>query len=296
MEADRSILVTGATGKQGGAIARELLGHGYSIRVLTRRPDGPAAQNLAALGAEVVRGDFDNAASLARAVRGMWGAYSVQNSWEVGVEKEEQEGKRFAQIARDGGVRHFVYSSVGSADRHTGIPHFESKWHIEETVRSLGFPSCTILRPVFFMENFLGPGVKEGLAEGRLTFGLRPTTVLQMIAVRDIGRYGLWAFENHEALNGRALDIAGDAHTMPEAAEIIGASAGRKIEFIPTPIEEVRRYSADYADMLEWFEAVGYNVDIKGLSQESGILPTSLDDWAHMVDWSFLLTPAPAAV
>jgi uncharacterized protein YbjT (DUF2867 family) len=286
----QDILVTGATGKQGGAVAQELLARGYRVRAMTRHPGAKAAQALAELGAQIVRGDLDDPASLIEAVKGMWGVFSVQNTWEAGVEKEEEQGKRFARISKEAGVQHFVYSSVGSADRNTGIPHFENKWRVEETVRSLDFPSYTILRPVFFMENLLSPWFKPGLDEGKLTVGIQPTTVLQMIAVRDIGKYGAWAFENHHALNGRALDIASDAHTMPETARIIGAAAGRKIEFAPTPIEEVRKFSEDFAVMLEWFDAVGYNANIKKISQESGIPPTTLADWAATVDW----TPTPA--
>ncbi len=289
MTENENILVTGATGKQGGAVARELLARGYRVRAMTRHPEGDAAQELAQLGAQIVRGDFDDPASLVEAVKDVWGVFSVQNTWEAGVEKEEEQGKRFARICNNSGVPHFVYSSVGSADQNTGIPHFENKWRIEETVRSLDFPSYTIVRPVFFMENFLSPWFKPGLDEGKLTVGIKPTTVLQMIAIRDVGKYGAWAFDNHQALNRRAVDIAGDAHTMPETAQIIGVAAGRKIEFVPTPIEEVRKSSEDYAIMLEWFDAVGYNANIKKMSQESGIQPTTLADWAAMVDWS----PAP---
>jgi uncharacterized protein YbjT (DUF2867 family) len=290
MAKSEDILVTGATGKQGGAVARELLARGYRVRAMTRHPNGEAAQELAGFGAQVVRGDLDDPASLAEAIKGVWGAFAIQNTWEAGVEREEEQGKRFARIAREGGIQHFVYSSVASADQATGIPHFENKWRVEETIRSLDFPSYTIIRPVFFMENFLAPWFKPGLDEGKLTVGIKPTTVLQMIAVRDVGKYGAWAFDNHEALNGRAIDIAGDAHTMPETARIIGAAAGRKIEFVPAPIEEVRKSSEDYALMLEWFDAKGYDVNIKKISAESGIPPTTLADWAAMVDWS----PTPA--
>lgn len=290
MTRSEEILVTGATGRQGGAVARELLARGYRVQALTRHPDGEAAQGLAELGARIVRGDLDDPVSVADAVKNAWGVFSVQNTWEAGVEKEEEQGKLLARISREAGVRHFVYSSVGSADRNTGIPHFENKWRVEETVRSLDFPSHTILRPVFFMENLLTPWFKPALDEGKLTVGIKPATVLQMIAVRDIGKYGAWAFENHETLNGRAIDIASDAHTMPQTARIIAAAAGRKIEFVPTPIEEVRKSSEDYAIMLEWFDAVGYDANIKKMSEESGIPPTTLPDWAAMVDWS----PAPA--
>lgn len=290
MTRSEEILVTGATGRQGGAVARELLARGYRVRAMTRHPKSAAARELAELGAQVVWGDLDDPVSLANAVKDAWGVFSVQNTWEAGVEREEDQGKRLARISKEAGVRHFVYSSVGSADQNTGIPHFENKWRIEETVRSLDFPSHTILRPVFFMENFLTPWFKPGLDEGKLTVGIKPTTVLQMVAVRDIGKYGAWAFENHRTLNGRALDIAGDARTMPETARILSAAAGRKIEFVPTPIEEVRKVSPDYALMLEWFDAKGYNVDIPRLSRESGIRPTTLPEWAAMVDWS----PTPA--
>ena len=162
MANERTILITGATGRQGGAVARALAGKGFKMRALTRKPESDAAKALAKTGAEVVHGDLDDAASLEKALRGVWGVFSVQNTWEAGVEKEEEQGKRLAKLAREAGVQHFVYSSVGSAHRKTGIPHFENKWRVEETVRGLGFPSYVILRPVFFMENLTSPWFLNG--------------------------------------------------------------------------------------------------------------------------------------
>ena len=279
------ILVTGATGKQGGGVARELLANGHKVRAMTRKPDGEAARALVRLGAEIVPGDLDDAASLERAVLGAWGIFAVQNTQEAGVEREEEQGKRLAEVARRRGVQHYVYSSVGSAHRRTGIPHFENKWRVEEKVRSLGFPSHVVLRPVFFMENWTSPGLLPALQEGKLAIALEPTTVLQMIAVRDIGKYGLRAFERHAELNRREIDIAGDQHTSPETAQILSQAIGREIRFVPQPIEEVRKASADYAAMLEWFDRVGFDVDIAKLSRESGIRPTTLTEWAATVDW-----------
>jgi uncharacterized protein YbjT (DUF2867 family) len=163
MNKNEKILVTGATGHQGGSIARELLKLGFNVDAMTRKPDGEKAKVLAELGANIIQGDLDDAVSLKRAVKDVWGVYSVQNTWEAGVEKEEQQGKRFAEISKEAGVQHFVYSSVGSAHRNTGIPHFDNKWRVEETIRSLKFPSYTIIRPVFFMENFLSPWFKQGI-------------------------------------------------------------------------------------------------------------------------------------
>ena len=280
------ILVAGATGNQGNAVARQLLANGHKVRAMTRRPEGAAAQALGSLGAEVVQGDFDDSASLERALDGAWGVFAVQNTWEAGVEKEEEQGKRLAELARKVGVTHFVYTSVGSADRATGIPHFDNKWRIEEAVRRLGFPSHTILRPVFFMENWTSPWFKPGLDEGKLMIGLKPETVLQMISVEDIGKYGLIAFEQHDKLDGEAIDIAGDAKTMPETAGILGKAMGKSVTFVQVPIEEVRKSSEDLAIMLEWFDRVGYDVGIASLEKRFGIRPTSLAEWAATVSWT----------
>jgi uncharacterized protein YbjT (DUF2867 family) len=284
------VLVTGATGKQGGAIARELLAKGVRVRAMTRKTAGPEAQALKALGAQVVEGNFDDEASVKKALAGVWGAFSVQNTWEAGVDKEEEQGKRFAKLAKEAGVQHFVYSSVGSAHRDTSIPHFDNKWRIEETVRGLGFPSYVILRPVFFMENLAGPSILPGIQEGKLAIGMEPTTELQMIAVADIGKYGAWAFEKHAELNGREIDIASDQVTGPEAAKVLTNATKHPVEFVRVPIVEVRKYSDDFATMLEWFDAVGYEADIAAHSRESGIKPTTFAEWAAGVNWGSAVT------
>lgn len=286
MADQKSVLVTGATGQQGGTVARKLLADGYRVRAMTRKPDSERAKELVKLGAEAIQGDLDDAASLERAVQGVWGVFAVQNTWEAGVEKEEVQGKRLAEIAKAAGVQHFVYSSVGSAHRHTGIPHFDNKSRVEATVRGLGFPSYTIIRPVFFMENLLSPWFKPGIDQGKLMIGIAPTTVLQMIAVDDIGKYGLLAFEKHAELNGREIDIAGDEKTMPETARIFSTAARKKITFERVPIEETRKFSEDFAMMLEWFDRVGYNADIQANAKEFGIRPIRLEKWASQQNWS----------
>jgi uncharacterized protein YbjT (DUF2867 family) len=237
MSDTKTVLVTGATGKQGGAVAQELLEAGVRVRAMTRKPDSDAAKALAAKGAEIAKGDLDDPASLETALKGAWGAFAVQNTWEAGVEGEEIQGKRFATLAKQAGVQHFVYTSVGSAHRQTGIPHFENKWRIEGTVRALGFPSHVILRPVFFMENLTSPWFLNG---DSLLAAMDPATVLQMIAVADIGRYGARAFTDATRLNRREIDLAGDGVTMPEAAAALGAGLGRTLQFIQLPIADVR--------------------------------------------------------
>ena len=274
---DRVILVSGATGQQGGATARALSGEGFTIRALTRNPDSDAAKALAATGAQIVKGDLDDEVSLKAALAGAWGAYAVQNTWTAGVEGEEAQGKRLASLARAAGVQHFVYASVASADRMTGIPHFDNKSRVEDTIRGLGFPSYAIVRPVFFMENLPSPWFLNG---DQLISALDPKTVLQMIAVADIGEYGALAFTDSARFKNLELDIAGDAVTLPQAAETIGAALGRPLTYLQIPISEVRKNSEDFALMLEWFDRVGYDADIAGNAKEYGVTPTSLKEWA----------------
>jgi uncharacterized protein YbjT (DUF2867 family) len=277
MAASKKVLITGATGQQGGATIDQLAGGAFQLVGMTRKPDSPAAQALKQKGVTLVQGDLDDPASLKQALAGTWGVFAVQNTWEAGVEKEEEQGKRIATLAHEAGVQHFVYSSVGSAHRATGIPHFENKWRIEETVRSLGFPSHVILRPVFFMENMVSAWFLNG---DKIYSGLRPDTVLQMIAVRDIGVYAARAFTEAARLNRREIDLAGDALTMTEAARQIGAALGRTIEYVQLPMSEIRKNSEDFALMLEWFERVGYNADIPALEREFGVKSTGFTAWA----------------
>ena len=278
MVSDKTILITGVTGHQGGAVAQALQGSGLRLRGLTRKPESEQAAALARHGVDLVQGDLDDEASLRRALAGAWGVFGVQNSWEAGVEREEAQGKRLATLAREAGVEHFVYTSVGSAHTRTGVPHFDNKWRIEETVRVLRFPSHVILRPVFFMENLLTPFSLQG---STLASAIGPRTKLQMIAVDDIGWFGARAFIDAAALNRREIDLAGDVRRMPEAAEILTQALGRPIAFAQTPIEQVRQFSEDTALMLEWFERVGYSADIAGLQREFGRVLTKLPDWAR---------------
>jgi uncharacterized protein YbjT (DUF2867 family) len=278
MTDNRTILITGVTGNQGGAVAQALQGTTFRVRGLTRKPDSERATALARQGVDIVKGDLDDEATLHRALDGVWGVFGVQNGGESGVEREEAQGKRLATLAREAGVEHYVYTSVGSADKQTGVPHFDNKWRIEETVRGLNFPSHVILRPVFFMENLIAAFSLQG---STLAWALGQGTKLQMIAVDDIGWFSARAFTHAAALNRREIDLAGDARTMTEAAEILTKALGRPIAFVQTPIEQVQQYSKEMALMLQWFERVGYTADIAGLEREFGRALTKLPDWAR---------------
>ena len=273
---NRLILVTGATGKQGGAVLRHLRDKGFPVRALTRHPDTPEARALVGHGTEVVSGDLDDSTSVARALDGVYGVYSVQSRTEEGVEAEIRQGIALAEAARRENVSHLVYSSVGSADQHTGVPHFDSKFQIEEHIRKSGVP-YTILRPVFFMENWLG--MRAGMEQGTLTLPLKPDTRLQMIAVDDIGAFVAMSFEFPGRWQGRALDIAGDELSMNQIAQALGRVLGEDLKYVQVPWDKFeQQVGQEMTLMFKWFDNVGYHADISALRQQHSSL-VSFERW-----------------
>jgi uncharacterized protein YbjT (DUF2867 family) len=275
---NRLILVTGATGKQGGAVLRHLREKGFPVRALTRDPDKPEARALIGHGTEVVRGDLDDRTSLARALDGVYGVYSVQSHTEKGIEGEIHQGIALADAARSENVSHLVYSSVGSADQHTGVPHFDSKFQIEEHIRKLGLP-YTIIRPVFFMENWLG--MRARIESGTLTLPLKPDTRLQMIAVDDIGAFVAMAFEFPGRWQSHALDIAGDELSMNQVSQALGRLFGEDVKYVQAPWDKFEQQAGhEMMLMFKWFEDVGYHADIPVLRQQHQSL-MSFERWMH---------------
>lgn len=257
----RVIVVTGATGQQGGAALRHLQGKGWTLRALTRDPAKPAAQRLPAPDTEVVAANPDDRASLDRALAGAYGLFGVLTPREEGPAGEERQGKTLADAAQAAGVQHVVYSSVGGADKHTGIPHFDSKWHIEEHARGLGLP-LTVLRPVFFMENFLS---YSGPRDGAVALPLPSDRPLQLIAVDDIGAFAALAFARPATFLGQALEIAGDERTPSQVAASWSRISGQPVRFQELPLDVVRQQSVETATMFDWLQRVGYQADIPAL-------------------------------
>jgi uncharacterized protein YbjT (DUF2867 family) len=281
----QTILVLGATGRQGGAAARALFARGFAVKALTRDPDKPAAQALMTLGVSVVKGDIDEPRLLLEAMHGVDGVFSVQTPYGPGgVNHETRAGIAVAEAARAAGVAHLVYSSVGGAERGTGIPHFESKYLVEQHIREAGL-HATIIRPVFFMENFAQTGPKEVGGELVLRMALSPETRLQMIAVHDIGVFAALAFEGREGIAGRTLEVAGDELSMTELAQKFAAAAGRPVQFQRQPFAELEARSAETAKMFGWFEAGGYRADLAALRRVSPDLAT-LANWLASGGWT----------
>lgn len=270
----KTILVTGATGQQGGAVARSLLRQGHKVRALTRNPN--KAAGIAKDGVEIVKGDLTDKVTCERALQGADGVFAVSTFIEAGMDGEVQQGITLADAAKKAGVKHFVYTSVGSANRNTGVPHFETKWKVEQHISQLGLPA-TILRPVWFMENFGVYFVPS--PEGVLVVPLRPDKKLQMIAVQDIGEFGAAAFLRPAEFIGQAIDLAGDEMTPPEVAAHLSRTMGRPIQFQQMPDAQVEATMGhDFAVMFRWLNEVGFSADIPALRQRFGIPLTSFTE------------------
>jgi uncharacterized protein YbjT (DUF2867 family) len=274
---NKTILVTGATGHQGGAVLRHLRQRGFPVRVLTRDPEQPKARQLTGHGVEVVRGDLNDPASLGRAMDELYGVFSVQDSTQ-GAETEIRMGRNLADAAKRSGVGHLVYSSVGSADQKTGIPHFDSKYRVEEHIRVSGL-SNTILRPVFFMENLLT--MHDFIDKGTLAFPLDLATRLQMVAVDDIGALAAMAFERPGKWNGRIVELAGDELSMEELARSLAVSSGHDVRYTQVPWPEFEKQAGnEMTRMYRWFQETGYHADIASVRQEYPAL-TTLSRWLN---------------
>jgi uncharacterized protein YbjT (DUF2867 family) len=251
------ILVFGATGQQGGAVVNALSKSHFAVRAVTRDPESAKARALTERGIELVKADFADAISLKQALLGVYGVYSVHNM-NGGLKAEEKQGISLANLAKQAGVKHLVYSSVGSAERKTGIGHFDSKWAVEEHIRSIGQPH-TIIRPVAFMENFTSfpPMALFSILRSSLN-----NKKLQMIAVEDIGKWVLLAFSKPNQYLNKSIEIAGDELSFSQLQDAWKKVKGKNQFSLPLP-KFIISMMGDAGRMFLWFGNDGYRADLK---------------------------------
>lgn len=279
---NKTVVVLGATGQQGGAVAAALRADGWSVRAVLRDPSGHRARSLSAAGVETVRGDLGDPASLRAAFSGAHGVFSVQpNSGQAGSDVTNEDEARFgmtvADIAERCGVTHLVYSStVAVGPTPTGVPHLDVKGRIEAHIHDLDI-TRTIIRPATFMELLVAPGM--GLDEGHLSFLTRPDQAMQFIAVRDIGRIVAAVFGAPDRYAGRTVEIAGDALTGDALAEHLTQAAGRPVSYsrLPTTLLAQDEMLGKTAALVDNGRLAG-NADLDALRTEFPFL-LRFDHW-----------------
>src|SRR5712664_3017588 len=255
------VVVTGSTGKQGGAVARGLLERGHKVRAVTRDPNSSQAKSLANAGVTLVAASLEDTAAITKALEGATSLFAMTTP-SGGPDAETRQGVAAADAAKAAGV-HLVFTSVGSANRQTGIPHFDSKYEVEKHITKVGV-RATILAPVAFMENLYF--AKEQLAQGIYAAALPPTRTLAQVAAADIG-----------AVAVRVLDLS--------------RVAGRPFAYHQVPLDVIRqRMGEDGARMYEWLDRVGYTVDRAALHREfPDVAFHDFESWARTQDWNALL-------
>ncbi len=288
MTTQLTVLVSGATGNQGGEVVQALLESGHKVRALTRNPDSPRARQLAEQGVELIRGNFDDAESLGRALQGIDSFYLMGSPQEVGVKGETKQGIELANAAKTANVGHLVYGSVANADLDTGVPHFESKFKVEQHITSLGIP-FSISAPVYFMDNVIAPWSIEGLKSGRIAQAMPADRSLQQVSVRNIGEFVASLINRRESVFGERFNFAGDELSGEENAQILTRITGHEVSYETLPISVVKEQSDDMAAMFAWFDCLGYNVNLPELHQLfSDVKWQSYPQWVEAQDWGFL--------
>jgi uncharacterized protein YbjT (DUF2867 family) len=259
---DTPILVTGATGHQGGAVTRHLLAAGWPVRALTRDASSQKAHALAGIGAEVVQGDMGDPATLRPCMDGACGVYSVQNPMISGMDAEISQGRNIADVAREAGVRHLVYGSAGTGESGTGISSWESKLQVEAHMRSLELP-VTILRPMAFMELMTDRMYYPPVSTWRLMPNLmgedRP---VGWLAADDLGAIAAIAFADPDRYVGQELNLVSDVQSIRQCRELYREVMGRPPRRAPMPVWMFERFvGTDLTTMWRWLRTHEFDID-----------------------------------
>ncbi|MGG6894893.1 MULTISPECIES: NmrA/HSCARG family protein [Rhizobium] len=285
-----TVVVTGATGKQGSAVVTNLLERGHKVRAVTRNPESAKAQGLAKAGVTLVRASLEDTAALTKALEGATSLFAMTTPFEGGPKAETQQGISAANAANAAGV-HLVFNSAGSGNRQTGIPHFDSKYEVEKHIGKIGV-RATILAPVYFMENlYFG---MEQLAKGVFATPLPPTRQLAQITVADIGAVAVRVLEEPGRFAGKRFDLGGDELTSNDAIAILSRVTGRPFTYFQVPLDVIRqRMGEDGAKMYEWFDRVGFTFDRAELRREfPDVTFHDFESWAKAQNWDALLKDA----
>ena len=263
------ITVFGATGAQGGGLARALLadpGRHFAVRAVTRKPDGAAALELQRAGAEVVLADIDDRSSIQRAMEGAYGAFLVTNFWEhLSGQKELDQAHNLAAAAAQAGIRHAIWSTLEDTrdfipadgkrmpvlQQQYNVPHFDAKGAANRFFGQLKVP-VTLLYTSCYWENliYFGMGPQRG-PDGSLSVTLATGDArIPWIGVEDIGISAREVFLRGDALIGESIGIAGDHLTGAELASQIGEAIGESVKYNPVPPDVYRKFPFPGAEEL----------------------------------------------
>lgn len=278
-----TVLVCGATGRF-AALTPLLLSRGHRVLAATRDPASSAARRLRQVGADLVRADFDDPASLRRAAAQADAVVATGTAHAAGPAADTRHGYNIIAAACDARVGHLVYITVAGASQPTGVPIMDSKHAVEQRLRGSSVPN-TIIAPAYFMENVWNPWNEPALAAGRWPSPVTRTRLLQQIPVVDVLAFSVHALESRDVMLGQRIEIASDQLTADEAATIVSKLLGRPLEAAEPPPGGVN-------GLFTWLEHAGPTVDIAGLRHRYPHIGWhTFADWAASQDWHRLSYP-----
>ncbi|WP_437502921.1 NmrA/HSCARG family protein [Sorangium sp. So ce1099] len=303
MSKDRTVLVTGASGRQGKQVVKHLLRTGFAVRALVRDRTTPAAEQLRSWGATLVEGTFEDRAALGAATRGAHGVFSMQNFWRAGYVAEFLQARNVLEAAIEAHVPHFVYSSAG-IDRDAGLPNIETKAIIEAMTLD-AFPHATILRPVWFMEGF-GPDFFD-LERNVFGYVTAPDRPHGWVSVEDIGRFVASALAAPDDYAGVRINLASSASTGEQMAEAFSRALGRRIVYEQWSEQKTEQVVRDFVPhapychelrlIYDYIRDVNFTLDFAALDEKLPVRHT-LESWVNTVAypaWLRTLGPDGAA-
>jgi uncharacterized protein YbjT (DUF2867 family) len=273
----QQVLVLGATGGQGGAVADALIKAGRPVRALVRNPTPARAVKLARAGAQLAVAEFTDRKALTAAMRAVAAAFALTTPFESGPAAEVEQGRAIIDAAAAAQLPHLVFSSVAGAAADTGIPHFESKATIERALAISGLPH-TVVAPTYFYDNALA-GYQDLLA-GILDLSLPEDHRLQQLDRSDLGSFVALILADPEPFAGCRIELASDAPTPLQMSQTLTAALGRPVRFREVPVSAIR--SPDMAAMWRFLRAGGYQADIAALRHAYPTVGwTSFTTWAE---------------
>jgi uncharacterized protein YbjT (DUF2867 family) len=224
---------------------------------MTREPGSAEAERLQALGAEIVRGDFEDVRSLERSAAGVDALFATGTAHRAGPEGEARHGRNLADAAAAAGVAHLVYVSGDGAAPHSPLPLFRAKFQVEQHIRSLGVPH-TILAPTYFMENLFNPWNLPSLEASRLPSPIPLDAPLQQTAVADVVALATEVIERRDDVLGERIGVASDELSAREAAAILTRTLHRDVEAVQLASDEL---APPLQALFGWLGEVGHRID-----------------------------------
>lgn len=291
---EKTVLVFGVTGRQGGATAKHLLKSGWKVRGITRNPDKEKAKQAKASGVEMIKANLDDPETLKGAFSDVYGVFSVQNPWITGLKKEVEHGKRIVNMANDAGVKHLIYASAGTGKSDTNVPHFNSKVEIEEALKASGVP-YTILRSVSFMElmrdkDFLPPLVMWSV----MPKILGENHPIMWISADDVGAIAAAALKDPDKFTGKELSLGADLKSVKECKELYLKTYDKQPKRIPAPVWIFKKMQYDLHQMFLWMKSRSEPITV--IEETTEIHPNALTVERWMKKMKEIDNPSPPPV